>query len=414
MGSQRKTICTLFAVILLFSSEAIAKKKFVPDWSEVSQKKAFFIQSDGPQWKRLPHNNAAMHEFIAFTFAFDPTNSDRIVLGTRPQGIYISEDRGRTWKKALRSPKTTKAVGANKYSIQFHEKLNNRLYVGYEKTGLYWSDDLFATKPQNVRVDNIVDITVHPEDPQVMYVGTDNGLYQSNNAGKSWKKVKGGLPQKRRPSCTVVEFDPQNPLIIYATYLDTALHLEAGFWMSKDGGKSWKASNQGIDPGTIAAKLAINGQGEKSKPVSFQKEKAETMAIDKNNPGTLYLGTESRGIYKSSNYGESWKAIHDVSIGMQACGAIAVHPKKSNLIFAASSAGVYRSDNAGKTWRLFSNGLRAGREPSGKEQYAMFRGQKILVTDRTTANEVTCLKVHPDGKQLFAACSSGLYVVEIK
>src|SRR6185503_17082568 len=65
-------------------------------------------------------------------------------------------------------------------------------------------------------------ITVHPDDPDVVYAGTHDGPYRSEDGGDSWRK----LPMPAPPERVRMDFptrvmrlavDPANPEHIYAT-----------------------------------------------------------------------------------------------------------------------------------------------------------------------------------------------------
>lgn len=80
-------------------------------------------------------------------------------------------------------------------------------------------------------------------------------------------------------------------------------------------------------------------------------------------PDLFYMGAVQGGIWKSSNYGQTWDNISDGKIPGTAdsIGALAVAPSNPNVIYAGTGeadvrqdfdtgAGVYRSPDAGKTW----------------------------------------------------------------
>src|SRR5579863_4934921 len=87
------------------------------------------------------------------------------------------------------------------------------------------------------------------------------------------------------------------------------------------------------------------------------------------NPDLFYMGGVQGGVWKSTDYGQSWTNITDGKIPGIAnpMGALAVAPSNSNVIYAGSGEadirgdfdtgdGVYKTTDAGKTW-LYS-GLR--------------------------------------------------------
>jgi photosystem II stability/assembly factor-like uncharacterized protein len=77
-------------------------------------------------------------------------------------------------------------------------------------------------------------------------------------------------------------------------------------------------------------------------------------------PNVFYIGFDNGGVWRSTDYGHTWKPIFDET-GMGSIGAIAVAPSDPNVIYVGAGAGiirpdlsigdgVYKSTDAGKTW----------------------------------------------------------------
>lgn len=77
-------------------------------------------------------------------------------------------------------------------------------------------------------------------------------------------------------------------------------------------------------------------------------------------PNVFYIGQANGGVWKSDDFGRTWKPIFD-SQATQSIGAIAVAPSDPNVVYAACGEGlhrpdlaigngIYKSTDAGKTW----------------------------------------------------------------
>jgi photosystem II stability/assembly factor-like uncharacterized protein len=87
-------------------------------------------------------------------------------------------------------------------------------------------------------------------------------------------------------------------------------------------------------------------------------------------PNVFYVGQVDGGVWKSDDYGRTWRPIFDHE-PTQSIGAIAVAPSDPNVIYVASGEGlqrpdlsvgdgIYKSTDAGKTWTHL--GLRDGQQ----------------------------------------------------
>ncbi len=144
-----------------------------------------------------------------------------------------------------------------------------------------------------------------------------------------------------RVTCIVV--DPQNSNTIY---LGAA---QGGVWKSNDGGQCWLPTSDN------ALSLAIGA-----------------IAIDENNPLTLYAGTGEAnfagdsqyglGIIKTTDGGNTWQSLDVDTFISSRFSKIVVHPRDSSTVFASISsprAGVYKSNDGGQSWTRLNNGLPA-------------------------------------------------------
>jgi photosystem II stability/assembly factor-like uncharacterized protein len=199
-------------------------------------------------------------------------------------------------------------------------------------------------------------VAVSEADPNVIYVGEGektvrgnvshgNGVWRSTDAGKTWKHV--GLKDTR--FVPRIRIHPKNPDIVYVAALG---HLygpndERGIFRSNDGGTTWKKV------------LFVNNE-----------VGAVDLILDPNNPRILYAttwrikrtpyslesGGPGSGLWKSTDSGDTWTEItKNKGLPKSAVGiiGIAVSPVDSNRLYAnieADDGGVFRSDDAGVNW----------------------------------------------------------------
>src|SRR5262245_23011696 len=77
----------------------------------------------------------------------------------------------------------------------------------------------------------------------------------------------------------------------------------------------------------------------------------ECLAIDPQNPETLYAGTQT-GLFKSTNGGASWDKINSAL----SVFSIAINPRTPGTLYVSSYGG-FKSIDGGATWTPVSSGL---------------------------------------------------------
>jgi photosystem II stability/assembly factor-like uncharacterized protein len=216
----------------------------------------------------------------------------------------------------------------------------------------------------STNVASIGAIGVAPSNPDVIYVGTGeadmrdsiafgNGVYKSNDAGKTWKHL--GLENTKQIGRIIV--DPKNPNTIFVAALGNvyASNPDRGVYRSRDGGVTWqKVLSKKHDVG--ANDLAFD-------PVD-PKIVYATLWNVRRPPWVIYTPANGPGggIYKSIDGGSTWKEISE-GIPLEGRGhiGISVAPANRNRIYAvvdAKDGGVFSSNDAGATWTRLSNDKR--------------------------------------------------------
>lgn len=82
-----------------------------------------------------------------------------------------------------------------------------------------------------------------------------------------------------------------------------------------------------------------------------------TLVIDPAAPATLYAGTRIKGVFKSSNGGETWHAIN-AGLSNTTVQILAIDPLTPTTLYAGTwGGGVFKSSNGGETWSAINTGL---------------------------------------------------------
>jgi photosystem II stability/assembly factor-like uncharacterized protein len=248
----------------------------------------------------------------------------------------------------------------------------NVFYVAQVNGGVWKSDDygrtwnpIFDREPTQ----SIGAIAVAPSDPNVIYVGSGEGLhrpdlsvgdgiYKSADAGKTWTHL--GLRDGQQIPALAV--DPRDPNKVFAAVLGHPYgpNEERGIYRSLDGGQTWQR---------VVAKDENTGGSD--------------VEIDPSNPDVVYAsmwevregpwedGNEVNGtgggLFKSMDGGSTWQALTNGLPKDLSQIYVAIAPSDSHRLYAtvgqaSGKLGVYRSDDAGGSWVQITTDPR----PSGR------------------------------------------------
>ncbi len=191
--------------------------------------------------------------------------------------------------------------------------------------------------------------------------------FRSSDAGLTWNASRSGLT---RTSLYALAVAPGT-----AIYAGADDETAGGLFKSADGGGSWISSSTGIfdlrvhsivvDPSTPATVYAgtrtlgvyksTNG-GASWSSTPLNNVFVTALAIDPGAPGTIYAGTDANGIYKSTTGGGSWSVVNSGLVSSP-IHSIVVDPNSTSTVYAATAVGVYKSVNGGLSWTAASSGL---------------------------------------------------------
>jgi photosystem II stability/assembly factor-like uncharacterized protein len=171
----------------------------------------------------------------------------------------------------------------------------------------------------------IISIGPSPVDPNVLWVGTDDGNVQvTRDGGKTWTNTVKGMAGLA-PNAWVNKVEASH--VDAATAYVSASHWQDGdyapyFYKTGDFGKTWAK---------ITGGLPARGW-------------SHVIREDPNVKGLLYAGTEF-GLYASWDAGATWVSIRN-NMPPVAVRDIAIHPRDNDIIVATHGRGIYILDDA--------------------------------------------------------------------
>jgi photosystem II stability/assembly factor-like uncharacterized protein len=225
----------------LFAGGAIAYAPSNPNTMLAGSAKGILKSVDGgANWFLLEFNGFGEAKAITF----DPKNNNTVFagMGGVGGGLYKSTDGGAKWSNPL-SLKDVRAVAIDPDNPDV-------VYVGahagtLDSGGLLKSTDggaTWTTALENVDVNTVL---VNPGSSSHVYAGASDGnIYESQDAGKTWKKV---ADSPIVAPVTQLSFDPRDSSRLLAATGGQ------GVFESSDSGSHWTADNQGLTDLNVVA-----------------------------------------------------------------------------------------------------------------------------------------------------------------
>ncbi|MCF8224767.1 MAG: hypothetical protein K9J30_02685 [Bacteroidales bacterium] len=324
---------------------------------------AAYSRDGGNTWH--PTFGFKSNEIAAFTF--HPADSSVIWVGTM-SGPYKSMDGGTHWiekrngmdpvgsyaytcpiQKILFDPKDTDrllAFGGNmrdwnspgnpKWNVVWESRNGGETWVQFSKAGS-------MIKPGITNAE-------YAGNKRIVLSARKQGVFISDDDGKTWKLANTGLPTRDVLWVTV---NPKNPSVMYAAlnnYRVNDLYHPGGIYISQDGGANWKNSSHGIERTSNADSVLAS---------HFR-----SIKIAPTNTKILYTsnsGWANSGVYKSIDGGKSWNVILNKSstgnfprVFYPQSGpelyAFSIDPSDENTMIGGNWEYVLKTADGGQTW----------------------------------------------------------------
>ncbi|HPC81761.1 MAG TPA: hypothetical protein P5234_01245 [Thermoanaerobaculaceae bacterium] len=203
----------------------------------------------------------------------------------------------------------------------------------------------------------IGDLAVNPQNPAEYYVAVSSGgVWKTSNWGTTFTPI---FDDQGSYSIGCVTLDPNNPHVVWVgtgeNNSQRSVSWGDGVYRSLDGGKSWK--HMGLARSEHIGMIRVDPRDSNVVYVAAQ--------------GPLWAPGGDRGLYKTTDGGQTWNAILTVSPNT---GVSEVHldPRNPDVLYATTyqrrrhvwtlinggpESTIYKSTDAGASWRKVDSGL---------------------------------------------------------
>ncbi len=245
--------------------------------------------------------------------------------GSSPQGLFRSEDRGRTWEGVKGFNEHRKRFdwvggdqdgtpdGPKMHSILVDPRDARHMYIGMSLGGVFESVDQGADwKPLNkgCAADFLPvaeaeyghdphNLQLHPLNPDRLYQQNHCGIYRMDRADGHWTRIGSNMPKTIGDIGFPIVLDPRDPDTVWVFPMDgttvwprTSPGGKPAAYVSRNAGRNWKRLDKGLP--TSDAWFTV---------------KRQAMSHDGRDPLGLYFGTTSGEVWANRNEGGTWRRL---------------------------------------------------------------------------------------------------------
>ena len=213
---------------------------------------------------------------------------------------------------------------------------DNTVYVGTVGQGAWRSRDggeTFQRTMDGLFMEADVRALIrHPQQPGLLYAGTNMGLYRSENGGDRWERLETPFdPGRGWPAGSAIW-----SLLIPAARPDTLFvgTCPAAIYRTEDGGRSW----QKLDAGLAAECPAI------------RYPRVTCLLADPADADSLWAGVEIDGLHHSRDGGATWQR-RDAGMSSPDIHSLAFLSGEKGRMLASTNNDLNLSVDGGETWQ---------------------------------------------------------------
>jgi len=394
--------------------DADPKTILVGAWILSRPEGALYITHDGgATWKTVPDMDGQSIRALA-----QARSDSRVFVAGTLKGVYRSDDSGAHWKQI--SPAASSEIHEVE-SIAIDPADPNTVYAG--TWHLPWKTGDGGANWRNIKQGVIDDsdvfsIIIDPKLPTVVYASACSGIYKSENGGELFRKQQ-GIPNTARRTRVLMQ-DPANSSIVYAGTTE-------GLYQTADGGAKWQrltgpdviVNDVYVDPSndkhvllaTDRSGVLLSKDGGMSFIAAnngFSQRQVEALLVDNRNPNTIYAGVLNDktfgGVFVSTDGGGTWDQR---SVGLDGRDIFTLEQAPDGTVYAGTNHGLLRLE--GGAWQPLDRIVNTRQE----EKIVIQKRKRVKVTKTvplpatTMDSRVSSLDV--SGPTWYAASASGLY-----
>jgi photosystem II stability/assembly factor-like uncharacterized protein len=287
--------------------------------------------------------------------------TDDYIFVASNRGLQITEHEIVKWKNISRDTIDGNYVytidNVDLYSVILHK---GKIIIGSDG-GIFSSENMGNTWELNIPVMSGKEVFSIEMQGNSLYVGTDSGLYLSEDMGRTWKNLTKAIG---------------NQTIRAILFADNNIYIGASFglYFSSNNGESWDKQDFGLDKSVAVSALlkignnlfassyyegVLMSSNNGNSWVKMNSGMSDPRVIQLNNIGnTIFTGIVGAhpGIYSSDDFGNSWTECSLYQNWSYSPWVYSIAIRDKSIFIGTGWNGIYKSDDLGKTWQEKNNG----------------------------------------------------------
>jgi photosystem II stability/assembly factor-like uncharacterized protein len=258
-----------------------------------------FLSEDGAKWENV-FSGFPKGEPL-WSLSAHPVRPKELYAGLEPASLWISWDGGERWEElaALRTHAASRTwrfydpTKPHVRAIAFNRD-GTQLHVGIEEGGnLISGDGGNSFDDRSAGADpDVHAIQVAHADPNLVYLLTGGGLFRSRNGGRVWERMESGLDRSYVVPLAVLHSDAKVLCI-------GAAGRGPGTWKSKGADAAiYRSEDWGGSWKVAEGPFPLHGM-------------LASIVIDPEDRKRLFAGTNDGVLLQSTDLGKSWKSVRN-------------------------------------------------------------------------------------------------------
>ena len=289
---------------------------FGKTWKEAERPPAFKKAPEGQKGLVVDH--------VFWLTPGHPNESGVWFAGTSPQGLFRSEDGGKTWEGVdgfNENPTREAWTGGEKdgtpdgpklHSILIDPRDPKHMYIGMSSGGVFESMDKgktwaplnkgcaadFLPVPDPEYGHDPHSVRLHPLMPDRLYQQNHCGIYRMDRPEGKWIRIGMKMPKKIGDIGFPLALHPRDPNTVWVFPMDgttvwprTSPDGKPAAYVTRNAGKTWKRLGNGLPER------------------AWYTVKRQAMTVDTHDPVGVYFGTTTGDVWGSRNEGEKWTCL---------------------------------------------------------------------------------------------------------